>query len=208
MGLMNPTKHILFVLAVVLFFSESIFAQSSAFDELRSKFADGQVFNASFEHTYTDSYTNETSTSIGEIWIDQVEYKLEGEHQLILVDGELSKVYDELRNRLIISEYDPDEDDFAPSRMLSGLDDTYTPSQENLENGNTLIILSTDDDFETYTRVEIEVNSNLEPLRLTAYDFAENVLITTFQNGEFIDKDEELFKLDYPNDAKIVDMRF
>ncbi len=208
MGLMNSTKLILFVLAVVFFFSESISAQSPAFDELRSKFADEQVFNASFEHTYIDSYTNETSTSTGEIWIDQVGYKLEGQHQLILVDGELSKVYDELRNRLIVSEYDPDEDDFAPSRMLSGLDDTYTPSQEELENGNTLIILTTDDDFEIYTRVEIEVNTNLEPLKITAFDFAENVLITTFENGEFIDKDEELFQLEYPDDAEIVDMRF
>lgn len=205
---MNLTRLIVAVFVVATFFSETGLAQSPAFDELRKKFAEGQVFTASFEHTYIDSYTNETSTSEGEIWIDQVGYKLEGEHQLILVDGELSKVYDELRNRLIISEYDPDEDDFAPSRMLSGLDDTYTPSQENLENGNVLITLTTDDDFEIYTTVEIEVNENLEPLKITAYDFAENILITTFQDGQFINRDEEIFRLEYPEDAEIVDMRF
>ncbi len=208
MDLMNSIKLTLSILAIVFFFSESALAQSEAFDKLRAKFAEGQVFSASFEHTYIDSYTNETSTSTGVIWIDQVGYKLEGDHQLILVDGELSKVYDELRNRLIISDYDPEEDDFAPSRMLSGLDDTYTPSQESLDNGNTLILLTTEDDFEVFVRVEIEVDQNLEPLKITAYDFAENVIITSFENGEFIDRSETLFQLDYPDDAEVVDMRF
>ncbi|RNC83960.1 MAG: outer membrane lipoprotein carrier protein LolA [Balneola sp.] len=205
---MSSIKLLAVIFSVLLIFSETGKAQSPAFDELRGKFADNQVFTSSFEHTYIDSYTGETSTSTGVIWIDQVGYKLEGDHQLILVDGELSKVYDELRNRLIISEYDPDEDDFAPSRMLSGLDDTYTPAQESLDNGNTLIVLTTEDDFEVFVRVEIEVDSNLEPLKITAYDFAENVIITTFENGEFISRDENLFTLDYPDDAEVVDMRF
>ncbi len=188
--------------------SQNLQAQSPVFEELKTRFQEGSVFHADFQHTYTDAYTEETSTSDGLIWIDQNGYKLESEDKIIVVDGELSQVYEAFRNRLIVSEYDPEEDDFAPSRMLSGLDDTYTASQERLSNGNTLIKLITQDDFATFLTVEIEVSSNLEPLKITAYDFADNVIITTFTNGRFENSTEDTFKLDVPEDAEIVDMRF
>lgn len=188
--------------------SQNLQAQSPVFEELKTRFQEGSVFHADFQHTYTDAYTEETSTSDGLIWIDQNGYKLESEDKIIVVDGELSQVYEAFRNRLIVSEYDPEEDDFAPSRMLSGLDDTYTASQERLSNGNTLVKLITEDDFATFLSVEIVVSSNLEPLKITAYDFADNIIVTTFTNGRFEASNEDTFKLDVPEDAEIVDMRF
>ncbi|MFV1883948.1 MAG: LolA family protein [Balneola sp.] len=182
-------------------------AQSQIFEELKTRFQEGVVFKADFKHSYTDAYTGDVSSSEGMIWIDQNGYKLESEDKVIVVDGELSQVYEAFRNRLIISEYDPEEDDFAPSRMLSGLDDTYSASQEKLSGGNTLITLVTQDDFATFLTVEIEVNAELEPLKITAYDFADNVIVTTFTNGSFENRTEDTFKLDVPEDAEIVDMR-
>lgn len=203
----NKKAPLLFFLGIIISIQQ-VQAQSSAFVELKTRFDEGAVFHASFNHTYTDAYTNETTTSKGLIWIDQAGYKLESEDKIIVVDGETSRVYEGARNRIIISEYDPEEDDFAPSRMLSGIDETYTSNEKKLPNGNTLITLLTDDDFATFITVEIEVNTKLEPVKITAYDFAENLIVTSFSNGKFERLTDETFNLDYPEDAEIVDMRY
>lgn len=206
--LKNSLRLIFFFFLFLAITTNVTLAQSQVFEELKTRFQEGVVFKAEFEHAYTDAYTGDVSSSEGMIWIDQNGYKLESDDKVIVVDGELSQVYEAFRNRLIISEYDPEEDDFAPSRMLSGLDDTYSSSQEKLSGGNTLITLVTQDDFATFLTVEIEVNAELEPLKITAYDFADNVIVTTFQNGRFENRTENTFKLDVPEDAEIVDMRF
>ncbi len=209
MGLKIFNKKVTLLLFLGMIISlQQVQAQSSAFIELKTRFDENAVFHAAFNHTYTDAYTEETTTSEGVIWIDQTGYKLESEGKIIVVDGEISRVYEGTRNRLIISEYDPEEDDFAPSRMLSGIDETYTSSEKKLSNGNTLITLETEDDFATFIKVEIEVNKMLEPVKITAYDFAENLIITTFSNGKFERLTDQTFNLDYPEDAEIVDMRF
>ncbi len=184
-------------------------AQSTpVFDQLKARFDAGEVFKGQFEHVYLDSYTEETTRTNGNIWINAVGYKLESEQQTIVVDGEISQVYDGSRNRVIISEYETEEDDFAPSRMLSGIDETYTASEEPMGGGNTKITLITTDDFATFLTVEIEVNAQLLPLKITAYDIADNVIITTFSDGAFIPENSSIFEFTYPEDAEIVDMRY
>jgi len=201
-------KAPLFLVFGIIVSISQVQAQSTAFTELKTRFDENSVFHASFKHTYIDAYTEETVNSEGLIWIDQVGYKLESDDKIIVVDGEISRVYEGARNRLIISEYDPEEDDFAPSKMLSGIDETYSASEREIANGNTLITLVTDDDFATFIKVEIEVNEMLEPLKITAYDFADNLIITTFSNGKFEQLTDQTFNLEYPEDAEIVDMRF
>lgn len=209
MGLKTLTKKSTLSLIFGLIISiQFVQAQSPAFTELKTRFDESAVFYADFQHTYIDAYTNESTNSEGKIWIDQVGYKLESEDKIIVVDGEISRVYEGARNRLIVSKYDAEEDDFAPSRMLSGIDETYTSSEEKLDNGNTLISLETEDDFATFLKVEIEINDALEPVKITAYDFADNLIITTFSNGTFERLTDETFSLDYPEDAEIVDMRY
>tara|TARA_R110000868_G_scaffold408293_5_gene691041 strand:- start:78428 stop:79057 length:630 start_codon:yes stop_codon:yes gene_type:complete len=209
MDLKISTKYFIAVFTLGIIISlQNVQAQSPAFVELKTRFDESAVFRAEFNHTYTDAYTEESTTSEGLIWIDQVGYKLESDDKIIVVDGEISRVYEGLRNRLIISEYDPEEDDFAPSRMLSGINETYTSSEKKLSNGNTLITLETDDDFATFLKVEIEVNGVLEPIKITAYDFADNLIVTTFSNGKFESLTDQTFNLNYPEDAEIVDMRY
>lgn len=201
-------KSIYLLLFGLMVATQSIQAQSPVFDQLKSRFSEQSVFHATFQHTYIDSYTDETTNSIGVVWIDKVAYKLESDDKIIVVDGEISNVYEGMRNRLIISDYDPEEDDFAPSRMLSGFDETYVTSESKLPNGNTLVLLETDDDFATFIKVEIEVNAALEPVKITAYDFADNLTITTFSDGKFEKVTSDTFNLTYPEDAEIVDMRY
>lgn len=209
MGLTTMIKKSIYLLLFGLMVAtQSIQAQSPVFDQLKSRFSEQSVFHATFQHTYIDSYTDETTNSIGVVWIDKVAYKLESDDKIIVVDGEISNVYEGMRNRLIISDYDPEEDDFAPSRMLSGFDETYVTSESKLPNGNTLVLLETDDDFATFIKVEIEVNAALEPVKITAYDFADNLTITTFSDGKFEKVTSDTFNLTYPEDAEIVDMRY
>lgn len=184
------------------------FTQSTAFDQLKAKFDSSTVFHADFNYVYTDSYTGESNVSNGEIWIDGIGYKLETDDQVLVVDGELSRVYDSIKNRVIISEYEVEEDDFAPSKMLSGIDDTYSVSESRNDAGNVVIALETDDDFADYLTVKIELNDAGTPIRIMAYDFADNESITTFKNGAFIEKTEDMFTLIYPEGAEIVDMRY
>ncbi len=187
---------------------KGISAQQTAFQKLRSNFENNKVFAADFKHTYIDSYTNESLTSDGKIWVASDKYRLDSEEQLLIVDGTTSKVYDENRNRVIISDYAEEDDDFAPSRMLNGVDSTYTITEEASAKGTTKITMTTGDDFATFVKVEIVVDSKSNPVSITAYDFSENVIITTFKNGAFLPKNEELFILSYPQDAEIVDTRY
>lgn len=199
----------LFSLAVaVLLLSTTLFAQNTSFNQLKTKFQEGMVFSGDFSHSYYDSYTGETITSEGEIWIGEQSYKLASEGQLLVVDGLTSRVYDEQRNRLIISDYSEDDDDFAPSRMLNGVDSTYTVTEKNSGSGKKTIVLETEDEFALFIRVEIVVDRNNNPVSITAYDFSDNVITTRFKNGKFIKDKGQLFMLTYPKDAEIVDTRY
>jgi len=194
---------ILFIVGI-----SSVEAQNKTFEKLRSNFENQKVFVADFEHTYFDSYTNETLSSEGKIWVSSEKYRLDSENQLLIVDGVTSRVYDEIRNRVIISEYSEEDDDFAPSRMLNGVDSTYTIREEKLGQDRTKIIMTTEDDFALYLKVEIIVDKNANPISISAFDFSENEIVTTFKNGAFLPKNEELFVLRYPQDAEIVDTRY
>lgn len=200
-------KGLLSFIVVILISSSTLFAQTPNFDQLKERFDSGEIFTAEFDHTYTDSYTGEVVSSSGDIWIDKVRYKLQSDGQTVMVDGENSRVYDPQRNRVIIDTYYPEEDDFAPSRMLSGIDSTYTVSEERSGNG-TKISLTTDDDFAIFVEVEILLDAQLRPLEIKAWDISDNEIVTTFTNGRFLDPEAGLFELDYPEDAEIVDMRY
>lgn len=200
-------KALSLIFAVSLIFNSSVFAQTPNFDQLKEKFEGGQVFRAMFNQTFTDSYTGEVTQSEGQIWLDKVRYKLKADGQVVVVDGETSKVYDPSRNRVIIDAYNPEEDDFAPSRMLSGIDSTYTVSEEKIGD-QTKITLISNDDFAVFVRVEIVIDPQFRPVEITAWDISDNEIVTTFTNGTFLTPENGLFQLEYPEDAEVVDMRY
>lgn len=187
--------------------SDWVSAQSTALNELKSKFDDDQIMIAQFRHSFTDSYTGEVLNSEGEIVISSNGYKLTGEDQILVVDGEVSTVYDALKNRVIISFYDPEEDDFAPSRTLNGVDSTYTVSEEKDKGDIKRIVMKTDDDFAVFPVIEIFADRNNTPLQILAVDAADNQILTLFENARFIPKAQVDFTINYPEDAEIIDMR-
>lgn len=185
-----------------------VYGQERApFDRLTDRFKEGQIFRADFRHIYIDSYTDDTLSSSGRIWIGENRYKVQGKEQTVVVDGKTSMVYDENRNRVIISKYEPEEDDFAPSRILNGIDSTFTVEKQERVNGEIFILLSSDDPFAIYQEVEIFLMPALIPTRIRAIDPADNLTITSFTNGRFIKTKERMFRLHYPDGAEVVDMR-
>lgn len=193
----------------ILFWSTPItlFAQASPFSQLKEKFENGQIFSADFRHQSFDSYTGDTVSSDGWIWVGQERYKVRADHQSVVVNGKTSMVYDNNRNRVIISKYEPSEDDFAPSRILNGIDSTFTVDVEERRDDQFYIRLTSEDSFAIYKKVEIFLSEALIPQKIRAVDPVDNIITTQFNGGKFVSARQEMFLLDYPEGAEIVDMR-
>lgn len=181
--------------------------QQDAFGDLKQKFEEGTIFRAMFTHSYADSFTGDTTSDSGEIWVGRQEYRVQTRRQTVVVDGTTSMVYDEDRGRVIISTYEPEEDDFAPSRILNGIDSTFIVSDQERRGEHIYIHLHSDDNFALYQEVEIWLEESLIPVRIRALDPADNVIITEFSEGRFTVHEEGMFRLEYPDTAEIVDMR-
>ncbi|MEX0895057.1 MAG: outer membrane lipoprotein carrier protein LolA [Balneolaceae bacterium] len=193
-------------LVLLLVSATPLQGQTPYFDRLKQNFENGEIFVATFTHEYRDAYTGEETVTEGKIWIGARNYRVESEEQVMVVDGEISRVYDAIRNRLLISSYDPEEDDFAPSRMLQGVDDSYMVQEESTSRG-LRVTLESDDPFAIFNIVEIDLNPDGQPVSIEATDQADNILITSFENGNFIQADPSLFKIEVPEDAEQIDLR-
>ncbi|MGM0739435.1 MAG: LolA family protein [Bacteroidota bacterium] len=176
-------------------------------DRVRTQFKEGKVLHAQITHELTDAYTGETQVVEGRLWISREKYKIIADHQSILVDGETSMVYNQLQNKLIISEYEPEEDDFAPSRFFSEGDDLFQVVDITDEGEATCFLLRPDDPFELFTEVSIYLKDDLTPIRIDATDQMDNTLSTRFTDAWYMEDAESVFVLDYPDDAEIIDLR-
>ncbi len=176
-------------------------------DRLRERFQEGQIFYASFEHIYHDEYTGDTEKSEGEVWVGNSEYKVKADFQRVLVFEGVSRVYDTNRNRVVVSEYDPQEDDFAPSKFLTGADTLYTVVRQKTESDTVRITMHSEDPFTVFKEIEIRLDTSLQPLSINAVDQADNRVVTHFRSGYFMDDGKEVFELNYPEDAEIIDLR-
>lgn len=181
--------------------------QPAALESLTEKFEEGSVLHSVFEHKVIDSFTNDTTLQRGEIWLTANAYKIRTETTTLLVDGEISRVFDKLKNRMIISEYDPAEDDFAPSQLLTDVQSRYNSAVEETKDDLTVIILQSDDIFSTFKKIEIYLNEKQVPQKIVAVDQVDNHLSTTFNNPVFMSSLPGMFQIPYPDDAEIVDLR-
>lgn len=177
------------------------------FDRLKQMFESGEILVADFTHTYEDSFTGESQVTEGRITIGKDHYKISGQGQAMVVDGATSRVYDGSKNRVIISDYYEEEDDFAPSRMLQGVDESYSVS-EHRSDSETIIRLTSDDPFAVFTGVIIRLDDNLIPILIEATDQADNLLTTRFYDGYFTEYSEKVFQLSVPDDAEEIDLRY
>jgi len=209
--LMNLTYNQFFLWLLIScsfsFVALDLGAQTPRFDELKSKFETGQIFSADFRHQYNDAFTGEQTVTEGKIWIGKEKYRIEADNQVMVVNGDLSKVYNRARNRLIISPYIEEEDDYAPSRMLQGVDDSYIVSEKSSDSGNPVILLENEDPFAVFEQVQITLDAEEMPREIEAIDQAENRLVTQFNNGRFIDRENSIFEMDVSGSAEIIDLR-
>lgn len=199
----------LLLLFIFLLQPSAVSAQSDTpqFDLLKSQFESNRVFFAEFTHEYNDTFTGEQQLTTGTIWVGQDKYKMNSGSNFMLVENDISRVYDSSKNRVIISEYIEEDDDFAPSRMLQGVDDSFNVSEERLENGQTVIRMESEDPFSIFINVTIYLNNSGVPFRIEALDQVDNELLTVFNNGRFIDEEEGLFEFNYPENAEWIDLR-
>ncbi|TYP93814.1 Outer membrane lipoprotein-sorting protein [Fodinibius salinus] len=210
MILTNLNDSVLQFLSFLFFLcgcSLALQAQDTPLDDLKQKFETNYIFKAQFHHQSIDSYTQDTMSSRGQIWVGGTQYKVKTEHQTVVVDGKMSMVYDKNRSRVIISKYEPSEDDFAPSRILNGIDSTFTVQSQEIRDNQHYIRLGSDDPFAIYKKVEIHLAKTLIPQKIRAVDPVDNVITTTFSNGEFVSLRKNIFELDYPDNTEVVDMR-
>lgn len=205
----NTVKILSIAMIVTTVAITEVSAQSDTpvFDSLKVAFEEGRIFNALFSHEYNDSFTGEQQYSEGEIWIGRDRYKIEGSNQQMLVDGDISTVFDGTKNRVIISEYVEEEDDFAPSRMLQGADSSFSVTEETIPGRGTRVYLQSEDIFSVFREVLIFIDESGNPVRIEAIDQAENQLITRFEQGDFRELREDMFQLEVPVDAEVIDLR-
>jgi len=205
---MKRQRIIISTLVMSLFLVGNLFAQTPQFDRLKENFEQNRIFEADFSHLYKDAFTGEEQYSEGKIWIGKQRYRIEGDLQTMVVDGEVSTVYDQSRNRVIISDYIEEEDDFAPSRMLQGVDESFEVTERTLQNGSAEITLTSGDPFTVFNTVTIFLNSEGNPEEIVAVDQADNELVTTFRNGSFTEESTDLFRVEVPADAELIDLRY
>lgn len=193
---------------MALLLGDPLLAQVNYLNLIQDNLRHGAILSAQFNHDFIDAYTQETSRNEGSIWIGWQQYRIETVGQIIVVNGELSKVLDRRRNRVIISEYDSELDDFAPSKIIGGLGNTYqvvdTKSRHNTQEFN----FQSSDSFSTFKQMSIRIDSDLKPVDLSALDMGANRMQTSFSEVKYLSSSSNLFELIIPEGAEIIDMRY
>jgi outer membrane lipoprotein-sorting protein len=182
-------------------------SDSPALSQLKSRFSEDNLFRAEMSHHFTDSYTGEVTNTYGTIWFNRDKYKIETPDQIILVRDFTSTVYNKSQKRVIISHYDPEEDEFAPSRYFASTRDTYRSQDISNNDGTTTILITSDDPFEIFSEVRIRVSREGQPSQIDAIDQMDNEIRTTFRFGRFERVQDRIFEITYPADSEIVDLR-
>src|SRR5699024_1610243 len=84
---------------------------------------------------------------------------------------------------------------------------SFTVDAQEWKEDHYYIKLTSEDPFAIYQQVELFLSKQKEPLKIRAVDPVDNIIITEFNEGRFVPATEEMFHLDYPDGAEIVDMR-
>lgn len=206
-GLFRRMVPLMLLLPLLFAVSAGAIVPGDELDQVRQLFGQGKVLHAHMTHELIDSYTGETQVINGVIWISKDKYKIHADHQVVLVNGDISMVYNERQNKLIISEYEPEEDDFAPSRFFSDSEELFRIAGVTRNGEQTEFLLRPDDPFEIFTEVSIRLNADLTPDTIRAIDQMENQLNTTFAEARYLEPSDGIFILEYPENAEIIDLR-
>lgn len=180
-----------------------------ALDRLSQKIKEGYVFTAEMTHRFTDGFTKEEVESSGSVWVGAEQYKILTEEQHIAVRNDVSTVFNVRQNRVILSPYYPEDDDFAPSRFIGSYSERFEVVR--IDDSNlpyTRIHLRATDPFEMITTAILDINPHTLILsRMTAEDQTDNVFEIEFHSGMLQKGDADMFRLTWPERAEIIDLR-
>jgi hypothetical protein len=180
----------------------------SGLDNLKLKLKSGQVFQATITHSYIDTFTNDTLFTIGKIWIYNDGYRLESENRIITVNDSVSKVYNSIKEQLIISPYSAIEDDFAPSRFIQASETDFNIKEKSDKAKKQWFVqLRSKDDFSLFNTIELTLDEWFGPVAVNANDQNGNVNTTLFTNAIWQDYDKKIQEIDYPESTEIIDLR-
>lgn len=100
--------------------THTAFSQSKTLDDIRNRITGkGEILQVDFRTLFMDSFTGDYSQIRGRAWIGHNRYKIETGERLLLVEDSVSTLWDPTQNRVVLSDYLPEEDDFAPARLLA-----------------------------------------------------------------------------------------
>lgn len=133
---MHPMWGFLFFLSLI---ASPVFAQSETLDALKTRLSSQtEVLRLSFRTLYVDSFTGDYSELSGTAWITENQYKIETGDRLLWVKDSVSTLWDPSQNRVVISDYVPEEDDFAPARFFEADPAAVTVREISSSNGASL----------------------------------------------------------------------
>ena len=199
-----------------------------ALDQLRARFKRGERFEADFRHRFEDHFTGDVQVYRGRIFVTENSYMVTAEGRRLVADSAASYVYEEERNRLIISDYIEEEDEFAPSRILKGMDETYVITESAVEGEATRVDITfvSGDPFALYPEATLRLRlhrttaasgqssenrhkntDGVMPISVEATDAADNYLQIQFEKGQFTSGSITKEMLNVPADAEIIDLR-
>jgi outer membrane lipoprotein-sorting protein len=211
----NPLRQIsgtailpLIIVVIITSIASSVHAADSpALRSLKAQFTEESLYRAEMSHHFTDSFTGETTDVFGTIWFGRDAYRIDTPDQIVIVNGDVSTVWNRRQNRVIISHYSADDDEFAPSRFFTGDHGAFQSEDVAQPRGGTMIHIRSDDPFELFSEVRIFVDADGRPLRIEATDQMENKVRTEFRFGRFERLGADLFTPDVPDGTEIIDLR-
>ncbi|TNE71820.1 outer membrane lipoprotein carrier protein LolA [bacterium] len=197
----------LFVLLVMLITSSGAsWAQSKGLELIKKELKNGKALQAELVHTFIDTFTGDTSKSTGKVWIHKNGYRVESDDRIIAVFDSVSTVYSIVKNQVIISPYNKEDDDFAPSRFINATENEYKINEKKEKNVWQIELINLDD-FAVFRQILMLVDTKGFPMKITALDQQSNVNESAFTKSSYVSYSNKLKMVDYPESAEIVDLR-
>ncbi len=181
-------------------------AQSKSLESIKNELKAGKAFQAQMEHTFVDTFTGDTVRATGSLWIHQNGYRVESDDRIIVVFDSVSTVYSLVKNQVIISPYSINDDDFAPSRFIQADQNEFSIKEKKLKNGWQVELISLDD-FAVFRQIVLDIDTQRKPVRIRAIDQQTNINESRFLNARFIEFNESLKSITYPDNIELIDLR-
>jgi hypothetical protein len=179
--------------------------QPAATTRFQENLRNGQVFESVLSISEKSAETRQTVSYEARLFLAADGYRLEAEGRVYVVSGNESRVFEKTENRLIISEYLEDEDDFAPARYLGGVPDGYTANEQKSKNGAT-VSFKTSNEALRFKEVQVIFDLAGLPKKLEAKDHWGGQVSISFKNASF-SRQTSWKIIEVPANSERIDLR-